>query len=408
MTLEQRLRGMRKTMRDMFGIARLRAGQKDVIRSVLERRDTLATMLTGAGKSLCYQLPALHLDGTTLVASPLIALMKDQADKLLAATIECTLVNSTLRSREEREALQRILDGKSGIIFVTPEWLAQPAFMKVLRAGTGHTVGLAVVDEAHCVSQWGHDFRPAFLEIACAVKALGQPPVLALTATATPPVLDDITRSLEMRDPRVVRTGTLRENLRYRVVQLSVGGGKDDVTRATQAKREQLREVIASNAGAGIIYTATIRDAGEIYGWLAEAGESVSRYHGKLTPSARDAAQEAFVSDATRVMVATNAFGMGIDKADIRFVIHYQMPGSLDAYYQETGRTGRDGPPADCVLLFDLNDRRIQQFFLAGRYPSVQGNASQANLRRDEFCNGPTVSRAAVESGWGDRLTRLN
>jgi ATP-dependent DNA helicase RecQ len=286
MTLEQRLRGMRKTMRDMFGIARLRAGQKDVIRSVLERRDTLATMLTGAGKSLCYQLPALHLDGTTLVASPLIALMKDQADKLLAATIECTLVNSTLRSREEREALQRILDGKSGIIFVTPEWLAQPAFMKVLRAGTGHTVGLAVVDEAHCVSQWGHDFRPAFLEIACAVKALGQPPVLALTATATPPVLDDITRSLEMRDPRVVRTGTLRENLRYRVVQLSVGGGKDDVTRATQAKREQLREVIASNAGAGIIYTATIRDAGEIYGWLAEAGESVSRYHGKLTPSA--------------------------------------------------------------------------------------------------------------------------
>ena len=372
MTLDQRLRSMRKTMRDMFGIDRLRAGQEDIIRSVLQRRDTLATMPTGAGKSLCYQLPALHLDGTTLVVSPLIALMKDQADKLRAAGIDCTLVNSTLRSRAEREAFQRIAAGKSGIVFVTPERLAQPAFIEILRTRPERHVGLVVVDEAHCVSQWGHDFRPAFLEIANAVKSLDHPPVLALTATATTRVLDDIVSSLGLRDPCVVRTGTLRENLRYRVVQVSAAGGKDGAARAKAAKREQLRTLTASLPGAGIVYAATVADVERIYSWLTEAGESVSRYHGRLAAKDREEAQESFMSGETRLMVATNAFGMGIDKADIRFVIHYQMPGSLDAYYQETGRAGRDGEPADCVLLFDLNDRRIQQFFLAGRYPSQE------------------------------------
>ncbi|MEC5406061.1 ATP-dependent DNA helicase RecQ [Paraburkholderia sp. MPAMCS5] len=372
MTVDQRLRSMRKTMRDMFGIARLRAGQEDIIRSVLQHHDTLATMPTGAGKSLCYQLPALHLTGMTLVVSPLIALMKDQADKLLAAGIDCTLVNSTLRSRAEREALQRIAAGESGIVFVTPERLAQPTFIATLRTRPENRVGLVVVDEAHCVSQWGHDFRPAFLEIAAAVKALGQPTVLALTATATQRVIDDIVHSLALRDPCVVRTGTYRENLRYRVVQVSAAGGKDGAARAMAAKREQLSKLVASFEGAGIVYAATVRDVERIHGWMKEAGESVSRYHGRMRGAAREEAQERFMSGGTRLMIATNAFGMGIDKADIRFVIHYQMPGSLDAYYQETGRAGRDGEAADCVLLFDLNDRRIQQFFLAGRYPSAE------------------------------------
>jgi ATP-dependent DNA helicase RecQ len=204
------------------------------------------------------------------------------------------------------------------------------------------------------------------------VKTLGQPPLLALTATATSRVIDDIVRSLALRDPRVVRTGTYRDNLRYRVVQVSAAGGKDGAARATAVKREQLAKLTASLTGTGIVYAATVRDVDRIYAWMTEAGESVSRYHGRMQAAAREEAQEQFMSGATRLMIATNAFGMGIDKADIRFVIHYQMPGSLDAYYQETGRAGRDGEAADCVLLFDLNDRRIQQFFLAGRYPSAE------------------------------------
>ena len=197
-------------------------------------------------------------------------------------------------------------------------------------------------------------------------------PRLALTATATAEVLDDIVRSLGLREPRVIRTGTLRHNLRYRVVQVSTAGGKDGAARAMEAKRAQLRELIATLPGTGIIYAATVADVERIYDWLVEAGEPVSRYHGRLAATLREQSQDQFMSGATRLMVATNAFGMGIDKADIRFVIHYQMPGSLDAYYQETGRAGRDGEAADCVLLFDLNDRRIQQFFLAGRYPSPE------------------------------------
>jgi ATP-dependent DNA helicase RecQ len=222
------------------------------------------------------------------------------------------------------------------------------------------------------VSQWGDDFRPAFLEIAAAVKAGGQPTLLALTATATGTVLDDIVRSFGLRRPNIIRTGTLRENLQYRVVQVSAAGGRDGARRAVQVKREQRHELIASLSGSGIVYAATVADVERIHGWLAEAGKSVSHSHGRLTSSVHDRALEQFMSGTTHLMIATNAFGMGIDNADIRFVIHYQMPGSLDAYYRETGRAGRDGAPADCILLFDLNDRRIQQFFLIGRYPSPE------------------------------------
>jgi ATP-dependent DNA helicase RecQ len=371
MTGDNRLREMRRTMREQFGIPRLREGQEDIIRSVLARRDTLATMPSGAGKSLCYQLPALHLDGLTLVVSPLISLMKDQADKLQAVGIESLLINSTLNRKDERAALDALREGSTRIVFVTPERLANPAFVDVLASRTQRPVALVVVDEAHCVSKWGHDFRPAFLDIAHAVQVIGAPPILALTATATPEVVADIVHSLRLREPTIVRTGTYRQNLRYRVVQTGAGHGRREAARALTLKQQQLLDLIGELKGSGIVYVATVREVQRVHAWLAASGECVAHYHGRLSASERHEEQDRFMTGQARLIVATNAFGMGINKPDVRFVIHYQVPGSLDAYYQETGRAGRDGEPADCVLLFDLNDRRIQQFFLAGRYPDA-------------------------------------
>ena len=367
-----RLNAMRKTLREVFGISRLRPGQRDIIRSVLERRDTLAVMPTGAGKSLCYQLPALHLDGWTLVVSPLIALMKDQFDKLREAGIDAWRINSAVPAAELRETYEALRGARHGIVFVTPEQLTRPELVEALQARAQQRIELVVVDEAHCVSQWGHDFRPAFLRIADAVKALGKPPILALTATATPDIREDIVRSLGLREPRIVNTGVYRDNLHYRVTQVSVGGGRQRAsTRAREAKTAALRTLLASTSGRGIVYTATVREAEQLAAAVRGWEVAAACYHGRMSARERHTAQERFVSGDVRVMIATNAFGMGVDIPDIRFVVHYQMPGSIDAYYQESGRAGRDGAIARCELLFDLNDRRVQQFLALGRYPDA-------------------------------------
>ncbi len=328
----------------------------------MARRDTLAIMPTGAGKSLCYQLPALHLEGITLVVSPLIALMKDQADKLAKAGVPTTVVNSSLSQREERAALEGIAAKKSAIVFVTPERLAKPAFRKLFTHSKQLPVSLVVIDEAHCISQWGHDFRPAFLEIADAIDALGRPPTLALTATATPEVIDDIVHALHLQNPEIVVTDLFRDNLRYQVRQVT----------NDEEKLAALMQAINHNQGAGIIYAATIKDVEQVYHALANAEHAVRMYHGRMAAAARREAQDEFMSGSCRLMVATNAFGMGIDKADIRLVVHYQFPGSLEAYYQESGRAGRDGEASECLLLFDQRDRRVQQFFQMGRYPTLE------------------------------------
>lgn len=350
------------SLKKIFGLKALRPGQKQVIQSVLNGHDTLAVMPTGAGKSLCYQLPALQLPGMTIVVSPLISLMKDQSDKLTEAGVAAAVLNSALSAADERQALADIAAGDTRILFVTPERLANADFIAMLTEDGMPEIPLVVIDEAHCISQWGHDFRPAFVEIAHSIRALARPPLLALTATATPAVIADIVHELGMKHANVINTGVYRENLRFAVEQMT----------NPRAKRTRLVELANEIEGAGIVYCATVAECDAAHAALVEAGVEAERYHGKLAASQRSDAQDAFMQDRVRVMVATNAFGMGIDKPDIRFVIHDQMPGSLEAYYQEAGRAGRDGKPARCILLFELKDKQVQQFFMSGRYPGVE------------------------------------
>jgi ATP-dependent DNA helicase RecQ len=362
--MNQGLRAVRrntigKLLRNVFGVKRLRGGQQDVIDSVLDGKDTLAIMPTGSGKSLCYQIPAKLLAGTTIVVSPLISLMKDQTEKLQELGVRAVQLNSSLSAEEERATLEGITARDHEIVFCTPERLAQAEFLEVIKQVD---ISLIVIDEAHCISQWGHDFRPAYTEMAASINALGRPPILALTATATDDVVDDISRQLGRKRMNVINTGIYRPNLHYAVRQVT----------SVKEKFASALDLVRSSQGVGIVYAATVKAAEEMHHLLQEAGEQVSLYHGKLPSRERKANQELFMNGGCRVMVATNAFGMGIDKPDTRFVIHLQIPANLEAYYQESGRAGRDGHDAWCTLLFLQDDKRLQQFFLVKSYPSAK------------------------------------
>ncbi len=373
----------------IFGFDALRPGQDAVVSAIMERRDALAIMPTGGGKSLCYQLPALCREGVTVVVSPLIALMKDQVDALQARGIPAAAINSSLGAEEYRQAMAAFRAGELKIVYVAPERFGQEGFMNALSR---MQVSLLAVDEAHCLSQWGHDFRPDYLRLGRVREALGFPQTVALTATATAPVREDILNTLQLRDPATIISGFARDNLDLAITHCE----------SRKAKFERLRALIAKWR-TGIIYCSTRKNVMTVFEEVSGYGAHVVAYHAGMTDEERAFSQEAFISGRADVVVATNAFGMGIDRADVRFVAHFEIPGSVEAYYQEAGRAGRDGEPSACELLFNHADLKTQEFFFEGSNPALTLIRAVYNMLRTE-CNAQTHELTLTVENMAERL----
>lgn len=388
-----------QTLKQYFGYDSLRTGQEELINGILAGHDVLGIMPTGAGKSLCYQLPALMLKGITLVISPLISLMSDQVKALNQAGVHAAYINSSLTENQIRMALSYASQGRYKIIYVAPERLNTPRF---LDFACNADISMLTVDEAHCISQWGQDFRPSYLEIAGFLTRLPRRPIVsAFTATATERVKNDIVASLGLNNPVTMVTGFDRPNLFFRVVTRKGGSQKDNSIINYVKKHED---------ESGIIYCATKKNVDKLYTLLNEQGISAGRYHAGLSNEERKQNQEDFTYDRIRVMVATNAFGMGIDKSNVRYVLHYNMPQSLEYYYQEAGRAGRDGEEAECVLFFSKQDIMINKFLLQNKASAGDVASDMQKTANDQrklqqminYCETDKCLREFILSYFGD------